>query len=991
MADEKILLQINLDVAQLNKQAEDAARALELLREAQKNNKRETVEQEIAFNKTKAEISRYQKQLTDATKAMSINDQQNKASKGSITDLRNQLAASTIAWNNLSKEQRDNAAVGGKIQAQTRALSDELKKLESSVGDNRRNVGNYTQSFGEALKSTGLWSNKIDEARNIIVGFSSAFTSANAAFTGWIGKQTAASAATQANTVVQAENVTVTGAATESEIGFFAAKERATAGEVANTAAKEANATATAAQATTTEAVTVATTGASVATRIFSAALIATGIGAIVVLLGSLVAYFTQTETGSTKLANAMAYLKGFIKPVEEAFINLGEGIVNIVGYIADFTAKIADLVLPKKVTDAAAKVFQQSEEAAQKALALAARKKKFDDQEIENINKIGDIILDIAELREQASETADKAEKKRYLDAAMAKVKERAAIEVNAAIENAAIIEQQNKLKATADLRDEDKRKEAEAILKISQLQAAAKNEERSIQKQLTAINQSDIEKLNKAKEDAAKADEERRKAELEAEKQLRDLLLSNLKDAKEKETQTILNAAQDAYDKLAENDKINEETRANLHAAILTDTNNKIAALNKKYSDEELQRRIKASQDAIENEIKATREGEDFILNLRIQSLELQQQAELAKVIENTTTTEQEKLNIRNKFRQLEIEAEEEAERKSIQQVINNNADRLQTDLIYLQLKAQQGIDTETEKNQKLLEVAQNKYNQDLLDAGDNYAKQQLAKAEFEKAKLDIETQALELQQQNLQTELEAYASLANSLAGLMEIFGANNEKNAGFTKALALFQIAMDTAAGVSAAVAKGAAAGTFPANIAAIAAGVAAVVAGIAKAKQTLTAQPPKSPQLKKFDDGGNIAFDGGYIPRDGGMIVGRPHGAGGVKFAMGNAVGEADGRKGEAYIINTRHDPYIRAAASSLNVMGGGKKFAKGGIVRFDDGGFAANSVSATVVNETLQGAVIADLLKQLPAPVVTVEDINLGQARTVKVQSKGTI
>ncbi len=54
----------------------------------------------------------------------------------------------------------------------------------------------------------------------------------------------------------------------------------------------------------------------------------------------------------------------------------------------------------------------------------------------------------------------------------------------------------------------------------------------------------------------------------------------------------------------------------------------------------------------------------------------------------------------------------------------------------------------------------------------------------------------------------------------------------------KAFAVAQIAIDTARGISAAVAAGAKAGPFPANIAAIIAGVAAVLSGIAAAKKAL---------------------------------------------------------------------------------------------------------------------------------------------------------
>ena len=63
--------------------------------------------------------------------------------------------------------------------------------------------------------------------------------------------------------------------------------------------------------------------------NILKAAIISTGIGALIIALGSLIAYFTRTQAGVNKLSNAMAYVKTSVGVLFDAFASLGEGIVK--------------------------------------------------------------------------------------------------------------------------------------------------------------------------------------------------------------------------------------------------------------------------------------------------------------------------------------------------------------------------------------------------------------------------------------------------------------------------------------------------------------------------------------------------------------------------------------------------------------------------------------------------------------------------------------
>jgi hypothetical protein len=62
--------------------------------------------------------------------------------------------------------------------------------------------------------------------------------------------------------------------------------------------------------------------------RLLKVALISTGIGALVVALGALVAYFTQSERGANKLSTMMAGLGAVVKVLTDKAVALGEYIV---------------------------------------------------------------------------------------------------------------------------------------------------------------------------------------------------------------------------------------------------------------------------------------------------------------------------------------------------------------------------------------------------------------------------------------------------------------------------------------------------------------------------------------------------------------------------------------------------------------------------------------------------------------------------------------
>lgn len=235
---------------------------------------------------------------------------------------------------------------------------------------------------------------------------------------------------------------------------------------------------------------------------------------------------------------------------------------------------------------------------------------------------------------------------------------------------------------------------------------------------------------------------------------------------------------------------------------------------------------------------------------------------------------------------------------------------------------------------------------------------------------------------------------------LTSLLNVFGAQGAAAAAFSKVLATFQIGIDTAKSISAGIAGATTSatatgpGAFVATPVFIATTIATILGAFGQATALLKSSP--TPKAQKFNwggrllryfSGGNLAFEGGHIPAQGGMITGRSHAENGVKFNMGNGVtGEADGRKGEAYIINTRHDPFIKATASALNVMGGGRAFDHGGVAHFADGGISS-TVSQPVFQSIDMGNQVIEAMQGFTV-IATIEDINAGLNRVATIQER---
>jgi hypothetical protein len=114
------------------------------------------------------------------------------------------------------------------------------------------------------------------------------------------------------------------------------------------------------------------------AMNVLKVALASTGIGLIVVALGSLVAYFTKSQRGADMLSKVMGQLKQVVLTVTDYFIKLGEAIVKAFKNPGEAVKKFWKILTNKEEREALknsiAAVGKDAEDRQKRRLALTER-----------------------------------------------------------------------------------------------------------------------------------------------------------------------------------------------------------------------------------------------------------------------------------------------------------------------------------------------------------------------------------------------------------------------------------------------------------------------------------------------------------------------------------------------------------------------------------------------------------------------------------------
>lgn len=312
-----------------------------------------------------AELKAMQKDEQTITK---LTIQLNRSAEGSYDALSAQYGLNKIRLNAMTKAERENTDVGKRLEQETAAIYEKMNELQKATGKYTLQVGNYelatknlsrelrdmkmqlaameeaglrgSDAYNELAERAGKLQDNITDARNEIKRYASdtrvlddSIDILTTASTAWQVYQGAVQAfgieskeAMEAMSKLQGiiaitnglqklnaqftNNSTATYKIYHAVLRAVGLEEKAVAVQTAaTTVATEANTVATEASATAQTANAVATNGATVATKAFRTALITTGIGAFVVAIGALIAYWDDVK----------AFFGGMSKAEEEA------------------------------------------------------------------------------------------------------------------------------------------------------------------------------------------------------------------------------------------------------------------------------------------------------------------------------------------------------------------------------------------------------------------------------------------------------------------------------------------------------------------------------------------------------------------------------------------------------------------------------------------------------------------------------------------------
>lgn len=401
----------------------------------------------------------------------------------------------------------------------------------------------------------------------------------------------------------------------------------------------------------------------------------------IMLIFGKLASAIKKNDDAMTNLQVAFSAFKPIATAIGKIFEGIGVALSKVAVGIANVVTKISSALIPG-FEEASKKVTEY-------ILAVDALEEKQRQYTVQNAKDA----QEIAKYRAIAAESTDLEERKKALQSAITLEEEIARRNVEIATKTLQLRKEQarQEVDTTDETKNEIARLEAEKI----QAETDYYNKKREMAAQIRELNnkinaenaknhQEYIKRLEaqrKAEEEAEKARQEALKASLENEKALRqqmeDFKASLIKDAGERELIEMQLAGsreiEELKKRLETEQNLTEEGRAILNQLIIdkqteldTQLKEKADALAEERINAEMQRIAEQEQKKLELRKAIAEENSAEMLELQLQELELQQQAEL----ENTLLNEEEKYLIVEKYEKLKQALVAETAKKNEEQ---------------------------------------------------------------------------------------------------------------------------------------------------------------------------------------------------------------------------------------------------------------------------------------------------------------------------------
>ncbi len=845
MADEKktVIIDLKFDVSDFTQTAAKLNKEISDLNKQQAELKKQGQEGSIEYQKNSEALRENRKELAEVNKTISNLTTANKANAGSNEQLKAQLSIMTLEYNKLSKEQRENTARGKELFTQINQTTEALKKNESAVGDNRRNVGNYEGALANAAGG-------LQQFRGATGGAASAVTSLSTKLLALL-----------ANPIVAI-------------------------------------------------------------------------VAGIVAAFSALRKAFLANEEGQNKLAKVTQLIStifgklfDLIRPLADFLFDTLVKAFEYVGKEVEKTAKLIEASLRflgfEDAANGVANYTKELDTAARAAAAISEAREKADKRERIAIVENAKADARIAEARRIAAdrenytrEEREKAIKEaiRLEDEVASRQEQIAKLRFQALkAENAQSSSNKEALKELADseaelFRIQQSRAEGQKTLlrELNKLQKEEDAEAKEIAKnradeakERQAAHQEKLKQIEEERKEQERLFQEVIKREVDAQQQLDEIAIKNIKDKRERE--------------LAELDASFEAKQA----AIVGDGE----------KQKELELQLLAEQTKAKNELLQQYKNED----------------DEKKAVE----------------RQMELELQEILAENELASLIELEKAKADAKIAEIQRVAAINQSSEIETALAIAKVEKEKTNN--------------IKG-YEKQLTDIKKSENKARLESTMIVLEAVNSLA---------LGSTKA-----AKGVALAQLAISTGKSIASIVEMSTAAG----SAAGTAAGVVTAGVGAAPAftaMKTLTYLTALGQIMGNFAEAKNIINQGKAAK--GGIFGGKSHSEGGTKGYFDDGT-QIEVERGELFAVVNKRNTSMLNYLNGLNTFGGNGKsfFERGGISKFADGGIGYANVSKGIEQsqQTMNG--IVDIIRNMPNPVVVVQDINNVQSdvQTVEVISQ---
>lgn len=787
-------------IAEYNAKIEESTNNEKALRKAIKERGGATTADREALARLRAEQTAYKRELREVEKELQNNIREHRQNEGSLVSLRAQLSNLTKEYDNLSRAEREGAQ-GKELEKKIKAVSKELKSAEEATNRFYRNVGNYAGSLGDYMSKNVPAIEQVKAAMSSLRGVASGLWS----------------------------DVRKIG------VEFLAAAKGADGLSKSQKAA------------------TITSAGLSAGLKILKAALISTGIGALVVALGSLIAYFTKTQKGSEALSKAMAAVGAAVDVIIDRMAKFGGAIAKL--FAGDFTGAWNDM--KTSISDIGEELANDTA----RAYELKAAMIELEKADASLTARRAAEKVRIAELKRISDDTT-KSTKERIAAAQEAlEIEQRTARELNENGEKR-IAYMLGYTEVTEEVRkqiDLIKQGAVDADAVIANLGLAEStiadykaltNEIAQYQGRVQEFRQMTVEgttKLNSIRKEAADKYKAALDAELAAVRATIDAEIALMAEGAEKdlatENERHSRKIEDLKKRLATEKNLTTTTREALNRQIELEEAQHTQNVVKLEAAANVER-INQEAETIALRLALVKKGTDEEFALKVEHLRKQQEAELA----NTRLTEEQKELIVKKYdvqRDALLAERAQKQKEAVKLEWDNKIAEARlrgaNELDILQMQA--------EAKREYLKSMRQEENESDAEYMARYiaAAQDLQNTETE-IMMKGEANRLEIKQ----AYQNAMKNLQNAAVGLLEEMGEENKAFAVLSKTIALAEIAVNTGKAIAAGVAQ-AQSVPFPGNLVAIATTIATIMANITTAIKTV--------KSAKFAEGGYVSGPG----------------------------------------------------------------------------------------------------------------------------------